>query len=265
MTTPDSASLLDRDEPEPTRVFNSGGSSPFLILGDHAGNFIPKQLGTLGLSAENRERHIAWDIGVRGLGELLATALDATFIHQYYSRLVIDCNRDPAAAEAIPETSDGSCIPGNASLSDDDRAARVAAIHDSYHDRIAKELVIRSKADRLTILIALHSFTPVMGQIDRPWHVGVLYSEGNTGFATTLLDVLERQSDITTGDNEPYQMDQTDHTIPRHGFVNSLPYAELEIRQDLIADPMGQRIWCFRLSAALEAALQNFRAIQPSQ
>lgn len=261
MTTPHGASLLDRDEPDPTIVFNSSGSSPFLILGDHAGNAIPRQLGTLGLSPENRVRHIAWDIGVRGLGEQLATALDATFIHQHYSRLVIDCNRDPASAEAIPEFSDGSTIPRNASLSDRDRAARIAEIHSRYHGRIEKELANRKQAERQTILIALHSFTPVMAQIERPWHVGVLYSEGNTGFARTLLGVLKRQSDIIIGDNQPYRMDHTDHTIPRHGFANGMLYVELEIRQDLIADPTGQRAWRVRLSAALQTALQNFGTV----
>jgi predicted N-formylglutamate amidohydrolase len=258
MMTPDSASLLDQDEPEPVVAFNSGGSSPFLILGDHAGNAIPRRLVKLGLSREDRERHIAWDIGVRALGELLATTLNAAFLHQHYSRLVIDCNRDPASAEAIPEISDGSPIPGNTSLAEDARNERIAAIHEPYHERITAELGKRSQSNRPTILIALHSFTPRMAQIDRPWHVGVLYSGGNARFATTLLDGLFTEPDIIVGDNEPYQMDETDHTIPRHAFANGLPYAELEIRQDLIAEPAGQHDWNSRLSAALEIARSCF-------
>jgi predicted N-formylglutamate amidohydrolase len=258
MTTPDSASLLDQDEPGPVVVFNSGGSSPFLILGDHAGNAIPRRLGSLGLSREDRERHIAWDIGVRGLGELLATTLNAPFLHQHYSRLVIDCNRDPASAEAIPEISDGSPVPGNASLTEEARTKRIAAIHEPYHQRIAAELDNRSRFNRPTILVALHSFTPLMAQIERPWHVGVLHSGGNTRFATALLKRLFAEPDLIVGDNEPYQMDDTDHTIPRHAFANSLRYVELEIRQDLIAKTAGQHEWNTRLSAALEAARSCF-------
>ena len=253
--TPDDGSLLNQDEPTPVVTFNSDGRSPFLILGDHAGNAIPRKLGTLGLSPEDRVRHIAWDIGVRALGELLATALDAAFIHQHYSRLVIDCNRDPKSAEAMPAISDGSRIPGNEELSDRARAERIGEIHGPYHERITTELAGRSKANRTTILIALHSFTPIMAQTIRPWHVGVLYSGGNTSFATTLLKELRRESVVIAGDNEPYQMDDTDHTIPRHAFATRLPYAELEIRQDLIADTAGQRAWSARLSAALEAAI----------
>ncbi len=258
MTTPGGASLLDQDEPEPVVAFNSGGSSPFLILGDHAGNAIPRRLGELGLSGEDRERHIAWDIGVRGLGELLATTLNAPFLHQHYSRLVIDCNRDPASAEAIPEMSDGCPIPGNANLTEEARTERIAAIHRPYHERITTELDRRSRSNRPTILIALHSFTPIMAQIERPWHVGVLYSGGNTRFATALLERLLTEPAIIVGDNEPYQMDDTDHTIPRHAFANSLPYVELEIRQDLIAKTAGQHLWNARLSAALETARSCF-------
>jgi predicted N-formylglutamate amidohydrolase len=258
MTTPDSVSLLDQDELKPVIAFNSGGRSPFLILGDHAGNAIPRKLSSLGLSKEDRERHIAWDIGVRGLGELLATALDAAFIHQHYSRLVIDCNRDPVLADAIPPISDGSRIPGNEHLSDQARERRIAEIHERYHASIVAELTRRSVANNPTILIALHSFTPVMAGIARPWHAGVLYSGGNTSFATALLESLCKQPGIIIGDNEPYQMDDTDHTVPRHAFANHIPYAELEIRQDLIAETAGQRIWSTHLRAGFEDTLHGW-------
>ena len=44
-------------------------------------------------------RHIAWDIGIAGVGRQLADRLDACLIMQPYSRLVIDCNRPPGSAE----------------------------------------------------------------------------------------------------------------------------------------------------------------------
>jgi predicted N-formylglutamate amidohydrolase len=42
------------------------------------------------------------------------------------------------------------------------------------------------------------------------------------------------------GDNQPYRMDGTDYTAPRHAIAAGLDYLELEVRQDLIADPAGQ-------------------------
>lgn len=255
--------LLDRDEPAPFAVCNPGGRSPFLLLGDHAGNAIPRRLGTLGLPVADRARHIARDIGVRGLGERLAASLDATFIHQPYSRLVIDCNRDPMADDAIPAVSDGSRIPGNEHLALRERTCRIDAIHQPYHLRIAAEIAGRGQADRATVVIALHSFAPAMAGIARPWHVGVLYAGGDIRFAAAALGLLARDDTIRAGDNQPYAMDETDHTILRHAVTNGLPYAELEVRQDLVAGPSGQRSWCARLTAVLNAALGNLLSGRP--
>jgi predicted N-formylglutamate amidohydrolase len=239
----------------PVSVVNPGGASPFLFIGDHAGNVIPLSLGTLGLDDAERVRHIAWDIGVAGLGERLATAMDAVFVRQTYSRLVVDCNRRHDAPDAIAPVSDGTVVPGNADLSDADRAARFAAIHEPYQAEIAAEIARRSAVGQPTVLIALHSFTPVFGGVARPWQIGVLHDGGDPSFAQTMLAVLRREADLTVGDNEPYRMDLIDYTVPRHAYPAGLPYAELEVRQDLIADTTGQAAWAERLERVLTAAL----------
>lgn len=253
------ASLLGEDETSPTVVTNAGGRSPFLLIGDHAGNAVPRALADLGLAASDRERHIAWDIGVRDLGTSLAAALDACFVHQHYSRLVIDCNRDPDHPDAVPALADGSVVRGNRGLSIGAHAARVTAIHRPYHDHIAHILAGRLAAGRSTVLLALHSFTPVLGKAARPWHIGVLHGGGNAQFALALLSQLGRREAILVGDNEPYRMDDTDYSVPRHAFPVLLPYAEIEIRQDLIADAAGVETWTERLRAACLAALDDGR------
>lgn len=251
--------MLDKRESAPTGIFNPGGRSPFLLLGDHAGRTIPRSLGTLGLSQRDRRRHIAWDIGVRGLGQFLAAALDATFIYQTYSRLVVDCNRDPRSAKAILVMSDESRISGNEDIPDHHRIARINCIHSPYHDRIKAEIDGRTAAGRATVVIALHSFTPKLAGILRPWEIGVMYADGDIGFATAFLELLVKDTTIIAGDNQPYRLDETDYTIFRHAIANGLPYAELEIRQDLIEQPEGQHSWCERLAPALEAALSETR------
>jgi predicted N-formylglutamate amidohydrolase len=219
-------------------VQNPGAASPFLLVGDHAGREIPGRLGDLGLSHADQERHIAWDIGVAGLGAKLAEALGAPFIAQRYSRLVIDCNRDPQRPDAIPQISDGSTIPGNAGLGAADRAARVAEVFEPYHRRIGEAL--EARAGRATVVVALHSFTPVMAGFRRPWRFGVLHL-GASPFSNAVLARLRAEPDIgDVGDNEPYQMDGTDFTVPHHAIARGLDYAELEVRQDLIADEEGQ-------------------------
>jgi len=250
-----SDSLLLADEPAPAQWVNAGGRAPFLLLGDHAGRAIPRALGTLGLSERDRVRHIAWDIGIHALGTALAKALDAPFLFQPYSRLVIDCNRDPAHPEAAPAISDGSEIPGNRELRPIDLAARIAAIHAPYHAAIAAEIARRVAARRPTIFLALHSFTPALGGYARPWRAGVLYDRGDTRFAEALLAKLCAQAGLVVGDNEPYRMDATDYSVPLHAYRAGLPYAEIEIRQDGLENPAGVDRWCQLLSRACEAAL----------
>ncbi|UZK67657.1 N-formylglutamate amidohydrolase [Sphingomonas sp. M1-B02] len=245
-----SQSLLAPQDPPPVRMFNPGREASFLLIGDHAGNAIPSALGTLGLDQAERERHIAWDIGIAGLGPLLAERLDATFISQAYSRLVVDCNRGLDAPDAIAEASDGIRIPGNVGLRPEDRAARFAEIHEPYHHAIAAELARRDGLGIETILVALHSFTPAMGGKARPWQIGILHDRGNATLARTVLDALREKRDLVVGDNEPYAMDGIDYTVPRHAYP-ARPYVEVEIRQDLLASADQQADWARILAEAL--------------
>ncbi|MBC9035207.1 N-formylglutamate amidohydrolase [Sphingomonas sp. JC676] len=248
-------SLFAPQDPPPVSVFNPGGGASFLLLGDHAGNAIPRALGTLGLDETERTRHIAWDIGIGALGIALAETLDAAFICQAYSRLVVDCNRDPAAPDAIAEISDGTVIPGNQRLTAQDRAARIAAIHAPYQAAITAELARRDAEGGVTVLVALHSFTPSMGGVDRPWQIGVLHDGGDVSFAAALLRALRARGDLEVGDNQPYAMDATDHTIPRHAYARRRPYVELEIRQDLLDSPIAVGAWSHLLSGIFSKAL----------
>ncbi|MEN2786791.1 N-formylglutamate amidohydrolase [Sphingomonas qilianensis] len=245
--------LLSAYDPPPVRIINPGGASSFLLIGDHAGNLVPECLDSLGLPAAELERHIGWDIGIGALGPLLAETLDAVFIRQTYSRLVIDCNRDPARADAMPEVSDLTIVPGNTGLTAVQRAARVAAIQVPYQDAIAAELARRDAAGMATILVSLHSFTPAMQGAVRPWQVGVLHDRGDTSFAKALIVAFERAGDLTVGDNEPYSMDTIDYTVPRHCYAERRPYAEIEVRQDLIGTTDGCQEWAERLAIALAA------------
>ena len=243
--------LLGESDPPAVSVLNAGASGRFLLVGDHAGSVIPRRLGTLGLGAADLARHIAIDIGVARLGERLSAMLDAPFVAQRYSRLVIDCNRRLDAPDSIAEVSDGTVVPGNEALSQEERTARVAAIHAPYQAAIAGRLAARAEAGLPTALIALHSFTPSMRGVDRPWQMGVLHHLGNNRFAQALLAELQALPGWCIGDNEPYAMDKIDYTVPLHAYPAGLPYAEIEVRQDLLGDEAG----IARIADVLAAAL----------
>jgi predicted N-formylglutamate amidohydrolase len=249
--------LLAADEPAPVLVHNAGGKSPFLLVADHAGNLTPRELGGLGVAEAELQRHIAWDIGVAGLGRLLADALDATLIQQNYSRLVIDCNRPLDAESSIPDISENTAVPGNTGLNDASRTARALEIFRPYHDCIEAELDRRRQAGRATVLIALHSFTPVFKGAKRPWHAGVLYNR-DARFARCLMALLRAEKQFTVGDNAPYTMSEaTDYTIPVHAERRGLHHVLIEVRQDLIADEADQRQWALRLARLLPLAYQG--------
>jgi predicted N-formylglutamate amidohydrolase len=244
------APLLDPDEPPPAILENAAGGAIFFLVCDHAGRAFPRRLGTLGLPEAETWRHIAWDIGIGGVGRQLSRLLDAPLLLQTYSRLVIDCNRDPGVPSSIPELSEATAIPGNRSLAAAARAARVAAIFRPYHAALQAALDRRGA----TVLVALHSFTPVFKGVARPWHAGVLYNRDRR-LACPLLDLLRAEEGLVVGDNQPYAVsDQSDYTVPMHGEARGLPSVEIEIRQDLLAEPGGQALWAERLARLLPAA-----------
>jgi len=250
--------LIGEENVPPLHQFNASGGSPFLLTADHYGRLIPPALGDLGLPEDELTRHIAWDIGIAGVAERLATLLDAHLIAQRYSRLVIDCNRPPGAASSIPVLSEATTIPGNDGLSREAAETRRREIFDPYHHGIDAVISERLRAHRPTVLVSLHSFTPVYAGIARPWHIGALYHRDRT-LPPLLIKALRAEPDLVVGDNEPYAAsDQTDYTIPVHGEARGLINTGIEIRQDLIEDHAGQSQWAERLARAfgeIEATL----------
>jgi predicted N-formylglutamate amidohydrolase len=246
MTSP---RLLAADEPPAFTVENASGSSPILFTADHAGRLIPRALAQLGLAEPDLSRHIAWDIGIRGVTSRLAQMLDAAAIFQTYSRLVIDCNRPPGKPSAYPLISEDTPIPGNQNLTEAEKLARRTAIFDPYHAEIE-----RLKTGK--IYIAMHSFTPAYLGVSRPMEIALLYNR-NPRLSHLLARLLRAEGDLAVAENEPYYVsDETDYGVPVHAERAGLDYAEIEIRQDLIADEDGQAAWAARLARLLPVAIE---------
>ena len=256
----DTSLRLGTGDVPPVLEHRTTGRSPFLLTCDHYGRLIPELLGDLGLPEHERRRHIGWDIGIAGVAERLSQHLDAHLIVQRYSRLVIDCNRPPDVASSIPRISDATAIPGNEGLSREAAAMRRAQIFDPYHRRIDEVIDLRRSAGLPTVLVSLHSFTPVYAGIARPWHIGTLYQR-DTNLPPLLLKHLRAEGDLVVGDNEPYAVsDDTDYTIPVHGEARGLMNTGIEIRQDLISDSAGETAWAGRLArifGEIEATLHK--------
>ena len=246
--------LLAPDEPPAFTAERLQGSSNFVIVVDHASARIPRRLGDLGVPAAELRRHIAWDIGALAVARLVAASLDAPLVAQNYSRLVIDCNRDPRVATSIPTLSEHTQIPGNIGLSEAHKAARRREIFDPYHDHVRALLDARAAAGRPTIFVAQHSMTNIFKGSTRAMHAAVLYNRDRR-FAGLVLGTLRREPGLLVADNQPYFVsDETDYSIPHHGERRGLPHVEIEIRQDLLLDEAGQREWGERITRALRDA-----------
>jgi predicted N-formylglutamate amidohydrolase len=258
----DTSLLLGPTDVPPVGEYCDSGRSPFLLTCDHYGRLIPQALGDLGLPESELVRHIAWDIGIAGVAEMLSKHLGAHLIVQRYSRLVIDCNRPPGVASSIPLISEATTIPGNEGITREAAELRRAQIFDPYHRRIDAIIDVRRQKNMPTILVSLHSFTPVYAGIARPWHIGTLYQRDKM-LPPLLLQLLRAEPDLVVGDNEPYAVsDETDYTIPVHAEARGLMNTGIEIRQDLISDQAGEKAWADRLARIFGEIEVTFRARQ---
>jgi predicted N-formylglutamate amidohydrolase len=193
---------------------------------------------------------------------MVSAQLDAPLVAQNYSRLVIDCNRDPSVASSIPRLSEATTIPGNVGLTPGQVAERRTEIFDPYHAHIGALLDERQAQGRHTILVAQHSMTDIYLGARRPMHAAVLYNR-DARFALLVRQQLEREAGLIVAENEPYFVsDESDYTIPRHAEQRALPYVAIEIRQDLVADEPGQAAWARRIAHALRQAERTFLGAQ---
>lgn len=242
--------------PPAFHVVNEAGTSPYVLVCEHASQFIPARYKGLGLAPADLGRHIAWDIGAAEVALRLSRDIDAALIAANYSRLLIDLNRPVHSSTSIPESSESTFIPGNCNMSKAERRHRIESYFVPFQDRLAKLLDARRADNRLTMIIGIHSFTPVFKGLARPWHAGVLFRR-SVLLGRSLVTALGGPS-MLIAENQPYQIeDDSDYTVPVHGEGRGLDAVLVEIRQDLIASGDGAGNWAKRLAAAL-----NSRTVQ---
>ncbi|HWA18105.1 MAG TPA: N-formylglutamate amidohydrolase [Devosia sp.] len=231
-----------------------------MIVADHASNRIPMAWGDLGLSPTDRVRHIAWDPGALAVSMRLVDLLDAPLVHPTVSRLVIDCNRDLDAPDLIPAVSELTEIPGNRGVTAADRAARIAASHAPFHTAIDRLLEVRRAGRMETIIVCMHSFTPIYKGKQRPWPIGLIHARDER-YTRALADALKADApDLNVGWNEPYSaLNGVTYTLEHHGDGRGLDATMIEIRHDEILEPSGVAQWADRLGRCLTAARKTLR------
>ena len=239
------------NDPAPFQCLEGAADSSVLLVCDHASPLIPACYDDLGLEASIRQAHLAWDIGAAEVTRLLAKTLACDAVFAGISRLVIDCNRHPGDPSSIPSRTCEGVVPGNLALSEAEAEARANAWFWPYHQAIGTTLGRLFRRPIAPVMVSVHSFTPRMNGLHRPWDVGVLWNRDGR-LALPLIDFLRRMpSGLCVGDNQPYSGREINYTLDTHAGAAGLAHVAFEIRQDLIADEAGCRRWAGILARAL--------------
>lgn len=252
------ASLLEPIDGLAYESINREGHAPLVLVCDHASNRVPEKLSYLGLSQDQLDKHIAYDIGAAEVTKILAHRLNAQATLSCFSRLVIDANRYLSDATSIPAVSDQITVPMNERLDLNDAMLRVEELFVPYHQAIERKLCGLKPRWCRPIFVSIHSFTPVYQGFHRPWHVGVLWNN-DEDTAQLLIEQLQAQfGDWVIGDNQPYNAcEPVGYTMETHAQTRGLPEVLLEIRQDLIDTPAGQERVAARLERLLGAVMET--------
>jgi predicted N-formylglutamate amidohydrolase len=236
---------------DPFTVFRAESKGRFVIVCDHASNYIPEGLNNLGLGKADLQRHIAWDIGAGGIAARLSEHFDSPAVFCGTSRLVIDVNRQLDTEDLIPVMSDKTSVPGNQALTQDQRTQRIAEFFHPYHDAIESVIVRRLLVGEPFVFLSVHTMTHCLRGQERPWPIA-LSSYRDRKLSDPLLAILRRDGTLV-GDNEPYNLDPAvDFSTPFHAIRRKLPHIQVEFRQDLVSSTEGQARWADFFASALE-------------
>ncbi len=214
-------------------ILNPNGTSPVVLTCEHASYALPPAYGTLGVPPDELRRHVGWDIGARAVVQEMVRYVDSTAILSQYSRLLIDCNRALSDDDLIIPESDGTQVPANMRLTEAERQRRITQFYHPYHAAIDHTLA--KKVVRPIFLLSVHSFTPVLGERERAFDLGILFDRYEA-LAQEFGQRLSRAG-YRVRYNEPYSgYDGLIFSVWNHGERHNLVYLEIEINNGLLRD-----------------------------
>lgn len=236
----------------PVEVLNSTARGPVLLVCEHASKFFPPQFGSLGLTEDTLQSHIAWDPGALAVAKNMSGLLDAKLVAGTVSRLIYDCNRPPEAEGAMSVQSEVFAVPGNVDLTDQQRQMRVDQIYCPF-TKVLDDTI--SQAASPPVLVTIHSFTKNYMGADRAVEVGILH-DTDSRLADAMLALAPAYMGLRVERNQPYgPEDGVTHTLRLHGLPNGLMNVMIEVRNDLLISEAAQKDIAAMLSSLIDAAL----------
>jgi len=227
---------------------------PLFIFGDHASRNIPTKYNNLGLTGDDLTRHIAWDIGTQTIIRTLCAKLGCAGQIAGISRVVIDLNRELSMDTLIPKTSDGTQIPGNQNIDDDERQNRIDSYYIPYHDNLGRAL----DAMGFGFALSIHSFTPKLaGQAPRELEIGLLVKDDEMSAKLFQTSLSKVRPDWRVAVNEPYSAYDLNHTIDVSVSTRGLPHLSVEVNQALIDTDDKAKAIALSLADALQPLIEK--------
>ena len=212
------------------QVLNRAGTSPVVLVCEHASSRIPEVFGNLGLRDSDLKSHAAWDPGALAVAQGMSSRLDATLVAGKVSRLVYDCNRPPEALDAMPSRSETIQIPGNAELTLSQRQNRATTYYEPFRACLADTLGQKPAP----VVVTIHSFTPVYNGHRRDVEIGILH-DADSRLADAMLGAAKAHCAFNVRRNDPYgPKDGVTHTLKEHALPFDRQNVMIEIRNDLI-------------------------------
>lgn len=232
-----------------------------VITCEHASSRVPPPLCP---TIEDREwlaTHYGFDIGAAEVVRELARRTNSLGILAQFSRLVCDANRHASHPEWICLEIEGYAPSFNRHLDSSERIRRRRTYYDPYHEAVDRLLALHDPDD--VLLVAVHSFTPRLGQEVREMEIGVLFDQ-HESLARDLARLIGEQTGYHTALNQPYSgFDGMIYSVCRHGQELGVPYLEVEVRQDLVDTVTGARVVAGQLAGALRDLAAPARGSPP--
>ena len=172
---------------------------------EHASWTLPPGID-LGVPPAVLRSQAGWDHGALDIANQLSEAVGLPVHTGAFSRMFVDLNRAPANPDVVPLVSYGAAVPGNATLTAEERAARIAAFHAPYWDAVRRDVAARLRDRGRVLHFSSHSFDPELDPQQRTFEVGVLYDPAHAfeaELAERLLFQL-RGAGLDVRANQPY-------------------------------------------------------------
>ncbi len=216
----------------PFQVLAKGSLSPLVLTCEHASRRLPVTAPRSAALGKLLRSHWGWDIGGWELTRELSRRLGAGAIGGRWSRLYIDLNRKVDDPTLIRPVAEGLRLPWNARLGVREIERRILAIHAPYHAEVDRLILRRVVRGVRPLVLAVHTFTPLLDGERRDFDLGVLYRD----HTTQALRLGRRCAELglTVRYNQPYSgIAGLMYAAERHGLHHGLPCLELELNQGL--------------------------------